>query len=371
MNICYVNSTFGINDYRGGGLKTHLLTMPFEMAKNGHKVTILTSGKGRTYFKNNVKIIELCPLEFYSNFIQLINPIFIFNKLVYMYRVSKYLSSSTFDAVEFADTGFEQLFCFFTKHPPIITRLHGSFSDVRPSKINTILYLLEKFILAKSDYLVSPSASYAEYCRDKYKINRKIKIIPYGIYTNIKYKKVNITKKYGIGKRKIILFVGMLSKRKGVGVFLNTAKKLYSRKDIVFVMLGGNLENYDTSRFPENVIYLGHKEKDELKNFYKESTLLFSPTRFETFGLNIIEAMSYGKPVVVSDTIGVKDIVKNYKNGFLLKLGDSDEASQKILKIIDNSTLQKRIGVNNMELAQQYNIKKIAKDTERYYINCK
>lgn len=52
----------------------------------------------------------------------------------------------------------------------------------------------------------------------------------------------------------------------------------------------------------------------------KNIDLVVVPSQYyETFGFNTLEALSFGKPVIVTENVGAKDLVLNGKNGFILK----------------------------------------------------
>ena len=53
------------------------------------------------------------------------------------------------------------------------------------------------------------------------------------------------------------------------------------------------------------------------------------PSRYESFGLVMVEAMMHGKPLVSTDTSGVREVVRNGVDGLLVEPGDVDELERR------------------------------------------
>lgn len=111
-----------------------------------------------------------------------------------------------------------------------------------------------------------------------------------------------------------------------------------------------------------NVILTGNKNKEELGDFYLDSSLFVMTSRTESFGLVLVEAGSYGIPVLAYDTAqGAKEIIENDQNGFLIKNRNKEEMIEKIKEILSNKELAKRLGRCGREKANRYTRDNIAK----------
>lgn len=77
--------------------------------------------------------------------------------------------------------------------------------------------------------------------------------------------------------------------------------------------------------------------------FYREASIILNLSHtdlwVETFGLTILEGMRYGLPAIVPPIGGVKELVKNGENGFLIDSKNSDALSEKLNLILSNSML--------------------------------
>ena len=70
----------------------------------------------------------------------------------------------------------------------------------------------------------------------------------------------------------------------------------------------------------------------ELESIFSETDILLAPSLcYETFGYTVLEALSYGVPVIVSDNVGAKDIVGNC--GIIVKAGDRATLKNAILSL--------------------------------------
>lgn len=125
------------------------------------------------------------------------------------------------------------------------------------------------------------------------------------------------------------LFVGRLAKEKGLLEFLLPAFKLYSMKNTStnLIIIGDgplfeSINKYISENELENRVYLlGHKE--DISYFYKNANALILTSLYEGFPNVIVEAMSYGKPVISFDTPhGPRDIIIDNVNGYLVDYCD-------------------------------------------------
>jgi len=65
------------------------------------------------------------------------------------------------------------------------------------------------------------------------------------------------------------------------------------------------------------VTFVGAVSREELERFYGAADLYAMPSRFDTFGMVVLEAMAKGLPVVISKNVGARDIVREGINGFI------------------------------------------------------
>ena len=200
----------------------------------------------------------------------------------------------------------------------------------------------------------------------------KIYKTPYCVDENFfSEKKINklklnrIKKKIDIKQKKIFLFVGKLIDRKGfkdlqnISILIKNNHKIYKKSIFLIIGTGEKLKifkKFINNNKIENFKFLGFKNQKELIYYYKLSNFLILPSRYETWGLVVNEAMSLGTPCIVSDNCGcANDLVIQNKNGFIYKGGNY----LSLFKIIKN-TFSKNFKYDEMK---KLTLKKIKKFT--------
>ena len=97
-----------------------------------------------------------------------------------------------------------------------------------------------------------------------------------------------------------------------------------------------------------------------VKKEYLSSSVFVSPSRFEGFGMVLIEAMACGVPVVSFDCEnGPRSIITDGENGFLIPPFDIQTFADKIILLMENVELRQQMGDNAQKTAFQYDIDKI------------
>lgn len=151
-------------------------------------------------------------------------------------------------------------------------------------------------------------------------------------------------------------FVGRISPEKGIDVLLRCAEML---KHIPF-KVAGDLESGICKSAPPNVEFCGFLQGDDLDMFRQRMRIAAMPSIwYETFGLVLAEAASYGKPVIVSRLGAMAEIVEDGKTGLHFEPGNSEDLAQKIQYLWDNPDICKEIGhAGRAKVLREYSSKK-------------
>ena len=86
-------------------------------------------------------------------------------------------------------------------------------------------------------------------------------------------------------------------------------------------------------------------------NLLQESTLLISPFTVPHFSRPVIEAFAYGKPVIVSDVVGMDEVVEDQINGLIIKKNNANALADAINTLVNKPELLKKMGINGRSKA--------------------
>ena len=137
-----------------------------------------------------------------------------------------------------------------------------------------------------------------------------------------------------------ILYSGNFSKRKGFDLL----PKIMERLDNNFELYCTGLRSQD-KKF-NRINYLGKLDKNGLIKAYNDSDIFLSTSRLEGFGLSVAEAMSCGKPCVVTNCSSLPELIDD-KGGFLCERDNVEDFVQKIKILSDDKRLREEMGKYN------------------------
>ena len=158
--------------------------------------------------------------------------------------------------------------------------------------------------------------------------------------------------------RRIILYVGHFGVRKGIFVLLRAMALV--RKEVPeahLVCIGGTpkwLGSYDfvralreiaaSSGVADCVTFLDAVPHAELVDYYLASEIFALPSYYETFSKVSVEAMACGKPVVATDSGGLREVVDQNETGLLVKFGSSTQLAHAIVTLLQDRNMAQEMG---------------------------
>ena len=226
-------------------------------------------------------------------------------------------------------------------------RNEGVKTNVIGEKLLNRIYEEENIV----DFIVFPSsfpkASYLEagFPESKLKTN--------GLGVDLKRFKPKI--EYDSNKFRV-MFMGLLSIRKGVHFLLRAWRKL-GLKNAELVLVG-TLEKYSRGiilnelRIANNVVFLGGIDNPEVK--YRECDVFILPSIEDGFGQVVIEAMACGLPVIITENVGAKDCVRSGVDGLIIEPFSVDSICESILFFYNNPDKIQEMGRNGSIQAQNF-----------------
>lgn len=219
------------------------------------------------------------------------------------------------------------------------------------------------FILKYVDYLMPSS----DYLTDYYK----------SIYSKYDYKiKTNKMPIEGSNKlcdlkKKNIISVGRLSKEKGFADLIEIFSNIESEDwTLTIVGDGDEKENLEAlikdNNLKGKVILTGFLNKEELYKLYENSSLYVMTSFEESFGLVLVEASSFGLPLIAFDSaIGAKEIIQ--ENGILVSNRDKSVMIKKIKKLMDDISERKLYQKKSLEIYKSYDYTTLKENIISFY----
>ena len=354
------------------GLRTAFMESAKALASRGHLVTVLTSGERRNWRENGVTVEQLGRSRPYASAVDLLDPRFVLSRIWYMRQAARWVRRNPIDLLEVAEAGLEQLFLLRRRPCAIVSRLHGSVGHTHRATLVTGLFgRLEAAATCASDAISSPSSGYAKMVAETYAIKeRQIRIIPNAVDTSAlrdpSLSEETLRRRWGLEDRKVVLFTGTLSYRKGSDLLRETARCLRSRSDIAFVVAGSGATGGPFSELP-NVVTPGELKRRELGGWYRLADLFFLPSRFENMSMSMLEALSFGLPVVAFDVGGNRDVVLDGHNGVLAPLAAPDKLSAILLRLLDDRPRIDALANGALESSRAYSVERVAPQLEAFY----
>jgi len=160
---------------------------------------------------------------------------------------------------------------------------------------------------------------------------------------------------------KEILYVGRLSKAKGVHLLINAFNNLQlNRFNLRIIGDGEDREYFESlAGSNKNILFMGKLSHEEVNTFYKKAFVVVVPSIwYEVMNTVVCEAMAHGKPVIASDVPGTTDMIINGETGILFPVGNVDELTQALNKIIRDTQLTQNMGKKAKEKIKEFSEQK-------------
>lgn len=242
---------------------------------------------------------------------------------------------------------------------PLQMQLHTDFLNryfLKESILNKIRIIIGKYSLKRADRIrvVSKRIKDSLLLNLGANLESKIDILPIFVDTE---KLINAPASFDVRKKYprfsfIIMMASRLEKEKNIALAIEVVKELArNHPKIGLVIVGEGREKNKLSRLAagynleNNVVFEGWQ--DDLVSYYKTSSLFLSTSVYEGYGLTIIEALSYGCPIVSSDVGIASEMISEGENGFVCPVGDEKCFIRKILEIMEIPSLKVNLSINS------------------------
>jgi glycosyltransferase involved in cell wall biosynthesis len=125
-------------------------------------------------------------------------------------------------------------------------------------------------------------------------------------------------------------------------------------------------------KLENNVIFLGHISEDEVKNLLRELDILVMPSIGEGEGLPyaVLEAMSFGIPVVGCNIGGIPELITNGVTGIIVPPRDVKKLAEALAKIINSPDLAYKLGLEGrIRFEKEFSFESMITKTENIFLD--
>ena len=164
---------------------------------------------------------------------------------------------------------------------------------------------------------------------------------------------LDFRRRYSIpAERSIVTQVSWVIPEKGISDFLETARLVTQQnRKVQFVIVGDGayreqyMKDAAAMGIEDRVTWTGMVEDPFREGVFAAADVVCQLSRWEeVFGWMIAEAMAHGKPVVATRVGGVPELVSDGLSGFLVGRGDTNAASEKLLRLVQDPELRRKMG---------------------------
>lgn len=228
--------------------------------------------------------------------------------------------------------------------------------------LNPFFRKIDVFLARHSDFIFANSQFSKKWIRKIYGFsNDEVSVVGVGVKVN---------KFEAMRRRDQVLVAGGLSRFKNVDTVIDAMRIVRGsgfETELVIAGEGGDKERLIKMADFTGVKFLGRVSDRELEALYLQSKVLVLASVNEPFGIVCIEAMTYGTPVVTSDTGGPREIIKDGVVGYRVLPKDPRDLAKKIITIITNQKLFERMSEACLRKSKDYSWEKVISKMEEHF----
>ncbi len=172
-----------------------------------------------------------------------------------------------------------------------------------------------------------------------------------------------------------ILFVGRLTKAKGVDILLKAIAILKDRfnKKVKVAIVGSGPLRADLInlskrlKLDKEIDFLGIRK--DIENLMKTSSIFILPSRWEGLPMVILEAMSYKMPIIATDVGGISEVIEDKKEGILVHPENKEVLAVNIKILLEDKNMRNFLGQNAYKrISSKHSIKVYSQEMLHFYM---
>lgn len=254
---------------------------------------------------------------------------------------------------------YRKFLCFFIAkyifRKKVVYHIHGGEFHLFFDKSNIASRKLIRFFIEETDLIICLSKKWEKFFTANFK-PKSIYILPNII--DFPSRDLSISK---TSKIITFLFLGLVCSNKGIFDLLKViSDDLEFYKGKARLIIGGNgdvpklLEVIKKYNLNEVVSYLGWIKNEEKIRCLQKADIYILPSYNEGLPISILEAMSYGKPIISTDVGGIPEIVIPGRNGILVEPGNLKQLKEAVNCCINNFDTLQEFGKESKLIVEKY-----------------
>ncbi len=355
------------NHLNPGGISSYIITLAQGLALRGHKVYIGSSGGDweRRANGDNVEHIFI-PLKTKS----VISPkLFLAQRILQRFIIEKQID------IIHAQTRITGWLAYWLARRNPVGYCYTTHGFLKPRWGRRLYPCWSPLVIAISEPV-------RQHLIDDFKLQpQRIRLVHNGVKASglrslVPGRESEIKKIFGLKEHPVVGIIARLSDVKGHTYLL------MAMRDVIKEIPGAQLLSIGDGRIREDLnlqaAYLGIENNVHFIPSVLDTTEAFSvmdvfvmPSLEEGLGLAIMEAMSFGVPVIASSVGGITSLVKDGSSGLLVGPADSKALAAAIIDLLKNKEKGLALAANaRVLIAKEFSIDKMVKETEKVYKEC-
>jgi glycosyltransferase involved in cell wall biosynthesis len=305
-----------------------------------------------------------------------------------LHALSQYFIEMKFDAVHTVTPKAGLLGIFAARVAGIKTRIHiftGQVWHTKKGIFKKLLMFLDRFIVMSATNILVDGESQRQFLiKNKIVTNKQSCVLGKGSISGVDIKRFmpntisrnEIRERLGFQSSDVVfMFLGRMNKDKGINELALAFDKLSQKYTNVRLLLVGEDECNMMSIIQHKVlninyvVFCGLVPKPE--QFVQACDVFCLPSFREGFGTSVIEASLLGKPVICSDTYGLKDTIIDFKTGLRHKVGDVDSLYLQMEILLTDKEYREVLGKAGREyVIANFSSEHISEQWVKFYRQC-
>lgn len=255
----------------------------------------------------------------------------------------------------------------------IVTTLHGT--DITVLGIDRSLTKMIKYGIENSDAVTAVSDSLVQQTVNMLDITKKIDVV-YNFVDQTEYcyrSNERLKKEYKIKpEEKVLIHISNFRKVKRIEDVIRTFANVQEQVPAKLLLVGDGPEYSEMYELVKNlniqdqVLFLG--KQNDIAGLFSIADLKLLMSEKESFGLVLIEAMACGVPCIGTEIGGIPEVIVPGENGFIVPLGDIDNAAKHAIDLLKNNDKWNRFSINALNhVSDNFSSEKILKQYLQIY----